>query len=142
PTETPTRPLGVWGAGVVKACWEATMTSNVRVALVTGGGSGIGRGISLRLARSGIPVAVLDVDRAGAEQTREQIAAAGGRAAVVSADVADPAAVRRGVEEARAALGPAHILVNVAGIGAFAPLLEMRQEDWDRMIAVHLTGTF
>jgi NAD(P)-dependent dehydrogenase (short-subunit alcohol dehydrogenase family) len=50
--------------------------------------------------------------------------------------------VRRAVDDVHAALGPVHILVNVAGIGAFAPLLEIRQEDWDRMIAVHLTGTF
>jgi len=113
-----------------------------RVALVTGGGSGIGRGISLRLAQGRVAVAVLDVNTAGADATRETIAAAGGRAAVATADVADPAAVRRAVDDVHAALGPVHILVNVAGIGAFAPLLEIRQEDWDRMIAVHLTGTF
>jgi len=60
----------------------------------------------------------------------------------VAGDVADAAAVGGAVERARAALGPIHIMINVAGIGAFVPLLEMSQAEWDRMIAVHLTGTF
>ena len=113
-----------------------------RVALVTGGGSGIGRSISLSIARSGASVGVLDINRAGAEQTVATITDAGGRACGLSADVADAEAVRAAVAEARAALGPVHILVNVAGIGGFVPLIEMTQSDWDRMIAVHLTGTF
>jgi 2-hydroxycyclohexanecarboxyl-CoA dehydrogenase len=118
------------------------MATEPRVALVTGAGSGIGRAISLRLGRSGAAVAALDINHAGAQQTRDVIAADGGTSVVATADVADPAAVRRAVDQVHAALGPVTILVNVAGIGAFAPLLEMRQEDWDRMIAVHLTGTF
>ena len=113
-----------------------------RVALVTGGGSGIGRSISLSIARSGASVGVLDINRAGAEQTVATITGAGGRACALSADVADAEAVRAAVAQARAALGPVHILVNVAGIGGFVPLIEMTQSDWDRMIAVHLTGTF
>jgi 2-hydroxycyclohexanecarboxyl-CoA dehydrogenase len=113
-----------------------------RVAVVTGGGSGIGRSISMRLARDGVAVAVLDINQPGAEQTAARIAAGGGRAVAVAADVADAAAVRAAVDRVHAGLGPAHIMVNVAGIGAFVPLLEMSQAEWDRMIAVHLTGTF
>jgi len=110
-----------------------------RVALVTGGGSGIGRSICLRLASTGVAVGVLDINGANAERTAGEI----GKAAVaVSADVADVEAVRSAFERVRGELGPLHILVNVAGIGGFTPLLEIRQEDWDRMIAVHLTGTF
>lgn len=110
-----------------------------RVAVVTGGGSGIGRSISVWLGRAGVSVAVLDIDGGAAEQTAAEI---GSGAMGLSADVADAAAVRGAVERVHTALGPVHILVNVAGIGAFVPLLEMSQAEWDRMIAVHLTGTF
>ena len=113
-----------------------------RVALVTGGASGIGRSICVRLARDGAAVAALDINVAGAEETVATIAAAGGRAVAVGADVADGAAVRAAAERARAAFGPVQIMVNVAGIGAFVPLLDMTDAEWHRMIAVHLTGTF
>lgn len=118
------------------------MTSAQRSAVVTGGGSGIGRSICSQLARAGVAVGVLDINQAGAQQTADDVAAAGGRAVAVAVDVADPAAVQAAMEQVRAALGPLHILVNVAGIGAFVPLLDITQELWDRMIAVHLTGTF
>jgi 2-hydroxycyclohexanecarboxyl-CoA dehydrogenase len=113
-----------------------------RVALVTGGASGIGRSICARLARDGAAVAALDINVAGAEETAVTIAAAGGRAIAVGTDVADGAAVRAAAERVRAAFGPVHIMVNVAGIGAFVPLLDMTDVEWQRMIAVHLTGTF
>jgi len=113
-----------------------------RVALVTGAGSGIGRSIGLRLAGDGVAVAALDINQPAAERTAAEITGAGGRAVAVAGDVADAAAVGGAVERARAALGPIHIMINVAGIGAFVPLLEMSQAEWDRMIAVHLTGTF
>jgi 2-hydroxycyclohexanecarboxyl-CoA dehydrogenase len=113
-----------------------------RVALVTGGGSGIGRSISLSIARAGASIGVLDVNRAGAEQTVASITGAGGHARALAADVAEAEAVRAAVAQLRTALGPVHILVNVAGIGGFVPLVEMSQSEWDRMIAVHLTGTF
>jgi len=113
-----------------------------RVALVTGGGSGIGRSISLSIARTGASVGILDINRGGAEQTVATIAGAGGRACALAADVADAEAVRAAVAQVRTALGPVHILVNVAGIGGFVPLIEMSEAEWNRMIAVHLTGTF
>jgi 2-hydroxycyclohexanecarboxyl-CoA dehydrogenase len=113
-----------------------------RVALVTGGASGIGRSICVRLARNGAAVAALDINVAGAQETAATIAAAGGRALAVGADVADGAAVRAAAEQVRAAFGPVHIMVNVAGIGAFVPLLDMTDAEWQQMIAVHLTGTF
>jgi len=118
------------------------MTMAKRVALVTGGASGIGRSICQRLAREGAAVAVLDIDQRGADDTAAALVAAGGRAMAVAADVADAVAVRGAVDAARARLGPVHILVNVAGIGAFVRLLDMSDAEWNRMIAVHLTGTF
>jgi NAD(P)-dependent dehydrogenase (short-subunit alcohol dehydrogenase family) len=118
------------------------MTLNNRTALITGGASGIGRAVCLRLARDGAAVAVLDLDAAGAERTAGEIRAGGGRAQAVSADVAIGDAVAAAVGAARAALGPLSIVVNVAGIGEFAMLAGMRLGQWDRMIGVHLTGTF
>ena len=108
-----------------------------RIALVTGGGSGIGRSIAARLAARGLKVAVLDVDADGAARAAAEM---GGLA--VAADVADEVAVGSAVERVHTALGPVQVLVNVAGIAGFAPLIEMSRADWDRMLAVHLTGTF
>ncbi len=113
-----------------------------RVALVTGGGSGIGRSISLRLARDGLAVAVLDLNEPAAEATVAALSGGGGRAVAVGCDVADSAAVGAAIERVRATLGPVQIAANVAGIGAFAPLLEISDADWQRMLAVHLSGTF
>src|SRR5262245_49671008 len=109
-----------------------------RVAFITGGGSGIGRSIALRLGQSGVKVAVLDIDPDAAGRTAAEIVGA----VAVSADVADEATVHVAVERVHSALGAVQILVNVAGIGGFRPLLEMTRAEWDRMIAVHLTGTF
>ena len=113
-----------------------------RVALVTGGGSGIGRSISLRLARGGTAVVVLDVNGAAAEETVAAMTAGGGRGLAVECDVSDSAAVHAALDRIHAAFGSVQILVNVAGIGVFAPLLDITDADWQRMIAVHLTGTF
>jgi 2-hydroxycyclohexanecarboxyl-CoA dehydrogenase len=116
--------------------------SPARSALVTGGASGIGRAVALRLARDGVAVAVLDLALESAEHTAAEIRAAGGRAVALAADVALGDAVEAAVAEARAALGPLTIVVNVAGIGEFAMLAGMSIGQWDRMLGVHLTGTF
>jgi len=118
------------------------MSLGGRSAVVTGGASGIGRSICLRLARDGADVAIFDVDAAGARAVAREAAALGRRTLAVEVDVASAASVEAGVARVHAELGPVHILVNDAGIAEFVPLLQMTEAQWDRMIAVHLKGTF
>ena len=113
-----------------------------RTAVVTGGASGIGRAIALRLARDGASVAVLDRNAEGAERVAGEIAAAGGRAVAVPVDVADTASIARAAEHVHAALGAVHVLVTAAGIAEFCPTLKLSDEQWERMIGIHLGGTF
>ena len=113
-----------------------------KVAVVTGGGSGIGRATCLALARAGRDVAVADVNLAGAEATAGMVRGLGPRAAAVEIDVSSADGVGAGIGRVRTALGPVAILVNVAGIGEFAPLMQMTEAQWDRMLGVHLKGTF
>jgi len=112
------------------------------VSIVTGGASGIGRAIALRLARNGGDVAILDVDVAGAERVAREVTALGRRALAVETDVASSASVRAAVERVHREFAPVGILVNAAGIASFVPLLQMTEETWDRLVAVHLKGTF
>jgi 2-hydroxycyclohexanecarboxyl-CoA dehydrogenase len=113
-----------------------------RTAVVTGGASGIGRSICLRLARDGADVAVLDMNLAGAQQVAREIGDLGRRAVAVEVDVASSASVAAAVDRVHRELGTARILVNDAGICTFVPFLEMTEEQFDRMLAVHLKGTF
>lgn len=113
-----------------------------RSAVVTGGASGIGRSIALRLARDGADVAILDLDVAAAEEVARQVVSGGRRAIAAQADVASGPSVGAALDRVRGELGPIHVLVNDAGIAGFVPLLQMTEEQWDRLIAVHLKGTF
>jgi len=113
-----------------------------RNVLVTGGASGIGRAICLHLARDGADVAVLDLDVAAARRVADEVAGMGRRGVAVEADVASASAVGAAVERVHGGLGPVHVLVNDAGIANLAPLRAMSEEQWDRMIAVHLKGAF
>jgi len=113
-----------------------------RTAVVTGGASGIGRAIALRLARDGAAVAVLDFDVPAAARVADEIAGTGRRALAVEADVASATSVGRAVERVHRDLGRVAILVNDAGICSFVPFLEMPEAEWDRMIAVHVKGAF
>ena len=113
-----------------------------RNAVVTGGASGIGRSICLRLARDGADVAILDLDAAGGEQVAGAVRALGRRALAVEADVSSATSVEGALARVRRELGAVHILVNDAGIAEFVPVVHMTEAQWDRMIAVHLKGTF
>jgi NAD(P)-dependent dehydrogenase (short-subunit alcohol dehydrogenase family) len=111
-------------------------------AVVTGGASGIGRGISLRLARDGANVAILDLNLTGAESVAAEILALGRESLACQTDVANRSHVQGALERVRKELGPVHVLVNDAGIGKFVLLAEMSEENWDEMIAIHLKGAF
>ncbi len=115
-----------------------------KVALVTGGGRGIGRAISLALAAAGADVVVNYVsDEKAAGETVDEIRRMGRRALALKADVAVETEVDAMVERALAEMGGIHILVNNAGVRSQAvPMLEQTVPAWDRVVSVHLRGTY
>jgi 3-oxoacyl-[acyl-carrier protein] reductase len=113
-----------------------------RVALVTGAGSGIGRAIAEKLARDGERVVVNDLKSESAEEVVARIGEWGGQATAAPGDVSDPEAVARIIAAAREAYGSPEILVNNAGFLQQKRFEDLTVEDFDRMIAVHLRGTF
>ena len=113
-----------------------------RVALVTGAGSGIGRAIAEKLARDGERVVVNDLKSESAEEVVARIGEWGGQATAAPGDVSDPEAVARIIAAAREAYGNPEILVNNAGFLQQKRFGDLTVEDFDRMIAVHLRGTF
>ncbi len=119
------------------------MSLRDRVALVTGGGRGIGQAVSLRLAALGAKVIVNYVARPEpALETVARIEAAGGQARVAQFDVADAAAVQEAVTALAAEEGRLDILVNNAGITRDGLLLKMKEEAWDAVIDTNLKGAF
>lgn len=112
-------------------------------AMVTGGGSGIGKAISLALAAAGAPVAVVDLLPEGGAAVADEISRRGGKASFVSADVSRWEDVDRAVAETIRAIGPLGIVVNAAGIlDGYAPVHEMSPALFMKVIAINLTGTF
>ena len=113
-----------------------------RRALITGGGSGIGRGIALRLAADGAEVAVLDVDGGLAAGVVEEIEAAGGKAVAVTADVRDRVAVTAAIGQAAEHLGGLDFLVNNAGLVTMSAFEQTTDEEWDLVMDVNCKGMF
>jgi 2-hydroxycyclohexanecarboxyl-CoA dehydrogenase len=118
------------------------MSLQGKVAVVTGGARGIGRAISLRLARDGAAVSVWDLRADGVQETVEEIRQAGGRAMACVGDAANAAEVARCANETRQTFGPIQILVNNAGIVGFDRFLTITEEMWDRMMQVNMKGPF
>jgi NAD(P)-dependent dehydrogenase (short-subunit alcohol dehydrogenase family) len=113
-----------------------------KVAVVTGGASGIGLAISERLARDGAKVAIFDLNGDDAAKEAAEIAADGGTAVGLAVDVSDRDAVERAVAEVHGRFGPVTILVNNAGKEGFARFLDITTDKWNELLAVNLTGTF
>ena len=113
-----------------------------RVAVVTGGASGIGLGVARGLVADGQRVAIVDRDGAAAAAAADELRSGGATVLDVDVDVADRSSVGAGFDRIRAELGPVEILVTSAGIESFTPVLDITDEGWDRIIAVNLTGTF
>lgn len=111
-----------------------------QVAIVTGAGRGIGRAIALRLAREGAAVVAADIDEASAQIVSDEIRAADGQSLPVRVDVTSKADTERMVREAVAQFGQVNVLVNNAGIGAIAPLMETDEKTWDALMNVNAKG--
>ena len=113
-----------------------------KVAVVTGGARGIGRAAAVALAGAGAAIALIDRDAASAEATARAIAEGGAAVSAHAADVGDEAALERAFATVVQHYGGVDILVNSAGIGLRHPAVDLPLEDWNKVVAVNLTGVF
>jgi NAD(P)-dependent dehydrogenase (short-subunit alcohol dehydrogenase family) len=115
-----------------------------KVALITGGGGGIGGATARLFAREGASVAAVDIDERAARKVAAEITKAGGKAIALQADVADPEAVERVVKATVAAFKKLHVLVNVAAARDVkrGTVVDLDLADWNRTLAVNITGPF
>ncbi len=114
-----------------------------KTSIVTGGTMGIGREIALRLARDGSDIAVVDIEKEGGQKAADEVRSMGRKSVFLEVDVTRWDQVRAMVDGVRKNFGKVDILVNSAGIvGPLVPLWEYSVEDWDRVMAVNLRGTF
>jgi 2-hydroxycyclohexanecarboxyl-CoA dehydrogenase len=111
-----------------------------KTAIVTGGGGGIGGATCRRFAREGARVAVFDMNLDAAETVAAQIRADGGQAQAFRCDITDRAAVDAAVAAAQERFGPIDVLVNNAGWDVFKPFTKTEPAQWDKLIAINLTG--
>jgi 2-hydroxycyclohexanecarboxyl-CoA dehydrogenase len=113
-----------------------------RVAVITGAASGMGLAIAQRLAGDGHAVALLDLDGPGADTAAAALRETGARALGATVDIADRRAIDDALGRVRDDLGPIGILVTSAGLDEFVAFTDLTAAQWDRMLAVNLTGTF
>jgi NAD(P)-dependent dehydrogenase (short-subunit alcohol dehydrogenase family) len=114
----------------------------MKVVAVTGGGQGIGRAVAYGFAAAGYAVSIADPDEEAGREVVATLSSRGAKALYVPTDVARLADVERWLQRTVAELGGVDVLVNNAGIGRSAPFLELQPEDFDRVLAVNLRGTF
>jgi 3-oxoacyl-[acyl-carrier protein] reductase len=114
-----------------------------RVAIVTGASGGIGQAVAVRLGQAGFAVAVHYAgNRDRAQKVADEVLAAGGKALVVTADVADEEQVAAMFDEVEARFGGIDVVINTAGIMLLSPLIDMNLDDFDRMHRTNVRGTF
>jgi len=113
-----------------------------QVAIVTGGGRGIGRATALELARLGADIVIAEMDQAGAKRTAEEVGALGRRAVAVSTDVTSRADLRAMVDRTKAEFGRIDILVNNAGIYRAATTADVTEEHWDAIMNINAKAVF
>lgn len=113
---------------------------STRIVVVTGGGGGIGSATCRRFAAEGATVAVVDIDAAAADRTVAAITSEGGKATAFACDITNHEEVRSAVARVTASLGPIDVLVNNAGWDVFKPFLKTSPADWQKLIAINLTG--
>lgn len=113
-----------------------------KVAIVTGSGKGIGKGIAIAFAKEGATVVIATLEEAEGRETERDIRGFGGNALFVQTDVSSEASIRHMVNAVDDGFGRLDVLVNNAGITIFKPLLEATVEDWDKLINIDLRGVF
>jgi len=113
-----------------------------KVALITGAGSGIGRGIALRLAADGAAISVVDANLDSAKETAALVASAGGRAIALEADVRERNEVQQAVDATVAQLGGLDLLVNNAGVVRMGNFESLTDDEWDFVVDINLKGQF
>ena len=109
---------------------------------ITGGSSGIGRAIALRLANNGTAIVIADVDKDGALETAKMITATGGRSIAREVDVRDRSSIRAAADDALQEYGKIDGLVNCAGLVTMSSLNELTEDEWDLVLDVNLKGTW
>lgn len=121
---------------------ENSMGLKGSVAFITGGGGGIGRAIALLLGKKGISIAVADLNEKAARTVADEIQREGGASLGVRVDVTQKTDITEAVHQANDRLGGVDILVNCAGVYSQTLVVEMTEEEWDRVININLKGTF
>jgi 2-hydroxycyclohexanecarboxyl-CoA dehydrogenase len=111
-----------------------------RVALVTGGAQGIGRGIAAALAAQGFKVAIADLNAAAATQTAKDLTEAAGTVIAVEVNITDTASVEAGLHAITGDLGPVEVVVNNAGWDDFMPFIATSEEFWDKILDINFKG--
>ena len=121
---------------------ENSVTLGGQVALVTGAGQGIGKAVALRLARSGANIVVADMNPETARSVAEEVRRLGPQSMDVQVDVSVPSRLRAMAETVVARFGKIDILVACAGVGQIKDILDITEEDWDRVLGINAKGLF